>query len=883
MTASLRSLVSFTLCLALTSACTSPGSAPDTGSGDDAATPRDVGTDAGTTLDGGSDASVGPDTGLDAAAGDDAFTPGDDAFVEIPDASGLPDVMLGDAAVPAPCPVDQDRCGGDACLDLTTELDHCGACGTSCMGPNVLGAACVASRCVTSACTPGFAEIDHDPSNGCEAAQDFSITLASSTVTASTGGSATLGIVITRTNGFPYSISVNATGLPSGVSQNGTALTLDDAATITFTVAPLAFTGSYPITISASSSVAGTIVTHTLPATLDVTSSSVVLSSVTPRDAGGVLPGSMARQNAGTITLRLAGSGFTTITGATLEELPLTLVPGGTDTMRDYTTSIPPNATVPGDGRPLTLVLTTTTGAVTFGGALVLSRIAASPSGDDTSGRGTLASPYRTLARAFAAAGSGSSVVLAPGTYDDSVAAGGTAVPSGLVSIERVAESAATVTIGCGATPATSDTSLSVQGPLHVRDVTLACPIGIGAPGGTAPMRVDLVNVSYTGTGEAAMLPAGSNLFWDGGTISGHLGSSGSAGVGATTLRHLYLEGVTVTTTTPSLELADVVFEGTGGGLVATAASSCTLDGVVIGQVLGDGQTGIALTSSHCSLDRVIGGNGGGHGTGLRFGDGVVASVGRTVLEHFGGYAPSHDAAIVVEGAGITLDMVFGSSLQPDIVVQNGIGIFVHPVGGDVTLTMDQVDLSANGVGLHFEGEPGRTTNATLSAGGIRENDVGIRIAAGPSGPGITNLAFPSALQVNFSTGSPTDVLFDVGPGTGTLALTSAQWFVTTGRGIVVSATSMHTITLGSPDGSALVFFDTTGHPYDFAFALEDRRTGTVAPIPVRGAMFRGSDGVIRTWSGTFTGPTGSYSSSVSPRDLASWVVTRTGSLAFTP
>jgi hypothetical protein len=66
---------------------------------------------------------------------------------------------------PPPCPIGQTRCAG-ACVDLTTRVDHCGACGTTC---NAAGATsqCVAGRC-TFTCMPGFANCDGDASNGCE-------------------------------------------------------------------------------------------------------------------------------------------------------------------------------------------------------------------------------------------------------------------------------------------------------------------------------------------------------------------------------------------------------------------------------------------------------------------------------------------------------------------------------------------------------------------------------------------------------------------------------------------------------------------------------------------------------------------------------------------
>jgi hypothetical protein len=53
---------------------------------------------------------------------------------------------------------------------LADSVEHCGACGASCRNPH--GAtACVAGRCAP-VCSPGFADCDGDPQNGCEQTLD---------------------------------------------------------------------------------------------------------------------------------------------------------------------------------------------------------------------------------------------------------------------------------------------------------------------------------------------------------------------------------------------------------------------------------------------------------------------------------------------------------------------------------------------------------------------------------------------------------------------------------------------------------------------------------------------------------------------------------------
>ncbi len=61
-----------------------------------------------------------------------------------------------------------DDCDGtvDEDFDLTADRDHCGACGTQCLGANGT-ASCSAGTCVV-ACDAGFADCNSSPGDGCE-------------------------------------------------------------------------------------------------------------------------------------------------------------------------------------------------------------------------------------------------------------------------------------------------------------------------------------------------------------------------------------------------------------------------------------------------------------------------------------------------------------------------------------------------------------------------------------------------------------------------------------------------------------------------------------------------------------------------------------------
>jgi hypothetical protein len=59
-------------------------------------------------------------------------------------------------------------CSG-ACVDRTTSVTNCGACGTVCAAANGTPR-CVASACVISSCNAGYANCDGNVANGCETA-----------------------------------------------------------------------------------------------------------------------------------------------------------------------------------------------------------------------------------------------------------------------------------------------------------------------------------------------------------------------------------------------------------------------------------------------------------------------------------------------------------------------------------------------------------------------------------------------------------------------------------------------------------------------------------------------------------------------------------------
>lgn len=103
------------------------------------------------------------------AATADAEAPGDAADATA-DASDASDVAEGS------CPTGFADCDGNPAngceVDTRTNVNHCAACRHACVLTSTATARCAASRCEVVTCLAGYADCNHDPTDGCET--DFS-------------------------------------------------------------------------------------------------------------------------------------------------------------------------------------------------------------------------------------------------------------------------------------------------------------------------------------------------------------------------------------------------------------------------------------------------------------------------------------------------------------------------------------------------------------------------------------------------------------------------------------------------------------------------------------------------------------------------------------
>ncbi len=116
------------------------------------------------------------------------------------------------------CASGLSACNGQ-CVDVSSDLANCGACGTVCSGAHATTLACVASQCAVTSCAGGYGDCDGNAANGCEVVLGTSMTNCGACGrTCAAGQACTQGMcggVDDATAGFQASVN------PAGTWQYG--------------------------------------------------------------------------------------------------------------------------------------------------------------------------------------------------------------------------------------------------------------------------------------------------------------------------------------------------------------------------------------------------------------------------------------------------------------------------------------------------------------------------------------------------------------------------------------------------------------------------------------------------------------------------------------
>ena len=190
---------------------------------------------------------------------------------------------------------------------------------------------------------------------------DYTLTAAPTSVTVTQGGTGTSTITVNPTNGFTGSVSLSASGLPSGVTASFNPTSTTGTSTLTLTASSTATTGPATVTITGTS---GTL-SHTTTVTLTVNAApnftlSAAPSSVTVTQggAGGNSTITVNPTNGFTGSVSLSASGLPA--GVTATFNPASTTGTSTLTLTASSTATLGTATVTITGTSGTLTHTTT-------------------------------------------------------------------------------------------------------------------------------------------------------------------------------------------------------------------------------------------------------------------------------------------------------------------------------------------------------------------------------------------------------------------------------------------------------------------------------------------------------------------------------------------
>ncbi len=423
---------------------------------------------------------------------------------------------------------------------------------------------------------------------------DFTISSNTAALSVSAGSSATATVTGTPTSGFTSTVTLSASGLPSGVTASFSPATLTGGkgtSTVKFTASASAASGAFAITLLGTGGglIENTVLTLTVtgsapafsltasPASLTVTQGSTGTSTISSSVSGGF--------NA---AIALSASGLPS--GVTASFNPATIAAPGSGSS---TLTLTASASAAPGTYPVTI-----TG--TGGGLSNTTSVSLTVASSATPSFTLTANP---TAVSIAAGGSGSSSLTTAiaGGFNAAISFSATGVPSGVTASFNPASIAApgagtsTLTFSSTAAVAAGTYPISVTGTggglTHTVTVTLTVTAGTsGFTLSVSPSSLTVaagaagtvtVTSKITGSFNAAISLSASGLP-TGVTAAFNPTSIAAPGSGSSSLT-LTASGSAASGTFP------ITISGTGGGQTATTGVSLTVSGAAGGQLIVDG------------------------------------------------------------------------------------------------------------------------------------------------------------------------------------------------------------------------------------------------------------------------------------------------------
>jgi hypothetical protein len=236
--------------------------------------------------------------------------------------------------------------------------------------------------------------------------------LASGGVSVAQGASNSVTLTIKRTNNFSGAIDLGIDGLPAGINPSFSDNPVTgNSTTLTLEVSDTTAMGTYSFTVKGIAN----DMEKTATVSLEVVSAATQVDTVSIQNNGS----STQVHQGQDFTLELTGKGLANIIKAKLGDVDgyIAINEADNNTFLPIYFNIMPHGDTIG---ARTLTLTTSTGTIQKEDVITITAITIGPDGNDTKGRGTPDSPYRSVShviQTYNIAGSGDTVKLLDGTY----------------------------------------------------------------------------------------------------------------------------------------------------------------------------------------------------------------------------------------------------------------------------------------------------------------------------------------------------------------------------------------------------------------------------------------------------------------------------------
>jgi uncharacterized membrane protein len=679
------------------------------------------------------------------------------------------------------------------------------------------------------------------------AAPSFTLAASPSSVTIAEGATGTSTLTMTPQNGFSGTVTLAASGLPTGVNASFSALSSAHTSTLTLTAAANATTGSVTVTVSGTS---GTTVVRTTIALTITTPPSFTLSA-SPSNLS-VNPG-----GSGTSTITVSESGFNAAVSLAVSGLPSgvtgTFSPSSTAT----TTTLTLNATSAATAGTTTVTVTGTSGSLTSKATITLT-ITPPPSFTLVSSPGSTS---------FAPGGSGGTTIgVAPQNgFAGTVSFKISGLPAGVTANFAPATStvASNLTLMAAASTAPGTSTLTVTGTSGSLSATTTVSLTIaGAPSFTLSASPATVTVSPGGSTASMVtvnqqngfsglvglkvsgLPSGVTGTFSPATTNGGseltIAASASAAPGTATL--------TVTGTSGSLSATTTI------GLTVAAPPSFTLSASPASVTVAQGGTG----SSTITVTPQNGFNGTVALAASGLPTGVTASFNGSAL------TLSASASAATGTSTVTITGTSGSLSSKTTV---SLTVTAAP-GYTLAASPASVSLAPGGSApstITVTPQNGFSGTVTFSVSGL---PTGVTATFSPTAsPKTSSLTFTAAASA-----APGSSTVTVSGTSGTVInKTTISVTVTPPPGFALSATPVSlSLAQGGSASSAIAITPQGGFNGTVALAASGLPNGVTAAFSPASAasantvtFTASSTAAIAPWTATITGTSGSLKSSV--------------------